>query len=188
MALGFLHQRTVLPLFRASSSYALSTLRNGRIAQATRLHVANASRFARRVNSGKSPRVHVPENAPQTVESWSSRAPVPPQKDSWKAVVILLYLAGPCVRAFFRGTSTRTKLTRWVCGRRLLCTHTLLSNLSNSMQRTGNSIERRERRRVNDALSISLKCKSTIPKKLASGSLFMTKYGRSFIHDLCVLT
>jgi len=99
MPLGFLHQRTVLPLFRGSSSYALSALLNGRIAQATRLQIAHASRFARRVNSGKLPTAKIPENAPETVESWSSRAAVPPQKGSWKSVVILLYLAGPCVRA-----------------------------------------------------------------------------------------
>jgi len=111
MALGFLHQRTVLPLLRGSSSYALSTLRNGRIAQATRLQVANASRFARRVNLGKTPTVNVPENAPQTVESWSSRAPVPPKKGSWKSVVILLYLAGPCVRCFVASLVSRRAQT-----------------------------------------------------------------------------
>jgi hypothetical protein len=111
MAFGFLHQRTVLSLFRGSSSFTLSTLRNGRIAQATRLQVANASRFARRVNSGKTPTVNVPENAPQSVESWSSRAPVPPQKGSWKSVVILLYLAGPCVRASF-ARRVENKLTQ----------------------------------------------------------------------------
>lgn len=93
----------------------------------------------------------------------------------WSSCSIWLGLA--CV---LRGTSREQ--TDAGC-RRLLCTHTLLLNLSNSMQRTGNSIERE--RRVSDALSISLKCKSTIPRKLASGSLSMTKYGRSFIHDLC---
>ena len=98
MPLGFLHRRTVFPLLRGSSSYTLSTLLNGRIVHATRLQVANASRLARRVNSGKLPTAKVPENAPQTVESWSNRASVPPQKGSWKSVVILLYLAGPCVR------------------------------------------------------------------------------------------
>src|ERR1700679_655320 len=109
MPLGFLHQRTVLPCLRGSSSYALSTLLNGRIAQATRLQVVNASRLARRVNSGKLPTVKVPENAPQTVESWSNRAPVPQKKGSWKSVIILLYLTGPCVRALSHG---KNKLTQ----------------------------------------------------------------------------
>ena len=111
MALGFLHKRTVLPLFRGSSSYALSTLLNGRIAPATRLQVANASHFARRVNSGKSPTTKIPGDAPQTSESWSRPASVPPRKDSWKSVVILLYLAGPCVRS---SSHIENKLTRRV--------------------------------------------------------------------------
>jgi len=109
MPLGFRHQRTFLPLLRGSSSYALSTLLNGRIVHATRLQVANASRFARRVNSGKLPTAKVPENAPQTVESWSSRASVPPQRGSWKSAIILLYLAGPCVRAL---SHVQNKLTQ----------------------------------------------------------------------------
>ena len=111
MALGFLHKRTVLPLFRGSSSHALSTRLNGRIAQATRLQVANASHFARRVNTGKSPTEKIPGDVPQTVESWSRPASVPPQKSSWKSVVILLYLAGPCVRT---SSHIENKLTRRV--------------------------------------------------------------------------
>ena len=114
MALGFLHKRIVLPLFRGSSSHALSTLLNGRMAPATRLQVANASHFARRVNSGKSPTVKIPGDSPQTVESWSKPASVPPQKDAWKSVVILLYLAGPCVSA---SSHVENKLTRRVVDR-----------------------------------------------------------------------
>lgn len=140
MPLGFSHQRTVLPLLRGSSSYALSTLFNGHITQGTRIQVANASRFARRVNSGKLPTIKVPENAPQTVESWSNRASVPPQKDSWKTVIILLYLAGPCVRALQHPCREQTDARHFS----LLCTPTLLLNPSDSMQRTGRSTRARE--------------------------------------------
>ena len=87
-------------------------------------------------------------------------------------------LSGWTLRAFFVACRERTDAAR----RRLPCIHTLLLNPSSLMQRTGRSLEARERR-VTDGLSISRKCKSTIPKKRAFGSLFITKYGRYLIHD-----
>ena len=88
-------------------------------------------------------------------------------------------LSGWTLRACFVARREQTDTAR----RRLPCIHTLLLNLSSLMQRTGRSLEAREKG-VSNGLSISRKCKSTIPRKLAFGSLFITKYGRYFIHDV----
>src|SRR5258706_1762254 len=88
-------------------------------------------------------------------------------------------LSGWTLRACLVARGEQTDVAR----RRLPCIHTSPLNPSNLMQRTGRSLETRETG-GSDGLCSSRECQNTIPKKLAFGSLFITKYGRYFIHDV----